>query len=552
MDIYSTEQKIAIGKAAIAKMNRELVRILKLKWPDAPEGMTDLPLFPYQMEILNHFFKKDNFARYVVLKCGRKFSKTHCTNYFQAYEGLSFKDYDIVPDPTIYYVMPTATQANEVNWRRLVKFFPEFLDCSSDVDLMKFPELKGMGKIKIIKNARKSELEILLFNDVRIKMVGSTGLSKEALRGGEPIACVYDEIKDHHPDFHVAMRPNFGPHRTKVLCVGSPAFLDGLERGDNEAYQSILNECEIRAKKFGDAFIYNKSGGENPLPNVRQEFELEREMAYSSGDPAKIAQFQCEYEGKDVYSNKTSTMVTISEDDLIDPSRLECEVRNNASEFTFGAMFDAGGSTRWASLIYAINKTSGSLYILDAAILSGRSKEDVEYFSHTKFFGLVMNKIAGLNMPVPLLDWTFHKDSDSSAFEHNVGNSDEYKGVIVLPVNKNKFEKMEGFSLIKDLKDNGRLKLSEKATVIASEFKAMVLDSNGYPKKRFDDATDCLRYILFMYDYLLTVDTRVSMPPESTGHYFQDLIRARRVSERSSGRVSAVYLNNDDYDIIED
>lgn len=541
LDVYTNEQKIQIGKATIAKMNKDLVRILKLKWPDAPEGMTDLPLFPYQMEILGHFFKKDNFARYVILKCGRKFSKTHVSNYFQAYESLSFDRFETVPDPVVYFVMPTATQADEINWRRLVKFFPEFVI------------VPGIGKVQIIRKARKSALEIELFNGVRLKMVGSTGTSKESLRGGEPIACVYDEMKDHHPDFHTAMRPNFGPNRTKVLCVGSPAYLDSIERGDNEAYQNILYECELRSKKFGDSFIYNKSGAENPLPNVRQEFELEREMAYSSNDPAKIATFQCEYEGKDVYSQKTSTMVTITEEDLVDPSRIEKEVRDNADQFVFGAMFDAGGSTRWASLIYAINKISGSLYILDALVLSGRSKEDAEYFSHTKFFGLVMSKIIGLNMPISLLDWKFHKDSDSSAFECNVGNSDEYKGVIVLPVNKNKFEKMEGFSLIKDLKDNGRLILSEKATVIASEFKAMELDAKGYPKKRFDDATDCLRYILFMFDYLLKVEMSAGKTLEQTGNYFQDLLRTQRSNRTPGGRSSsAVFLNNEDFDIVED
>lgn len=542
MEIYTDEQKVIIGQAAIKQMNIELVRVLKKKWPDAPEGMTDRPLFPYQMEVLSHFFRPGSKTRYIILMCGRKYSKTHQTNYFQAHEALSFSDFDTVPDPTVYYVMPTATQASEINWRRLVKFLP---------DVVSVP---GIGKVKIIKKLRKSELEIELFNGVRLKMVGSTGVSKDSLRGGEPIACVYDEMKDHHPDFHIAMRPNFGPNQTKVLMVGSPPYLDELERGDCEAYQNILRECKIRQEKFGDSFIYNKSGAENPLPNVAKEFELEKEMAYSSGDPQKIAQFQCEFEGMLVYSNKTNNMVTISEDDLVDPRKVEREVIENHRDCVFGAMFDAGGSTRWASLVYAINKLSGKLYILDAAVLSGRSNEDAQFFSHTKFFGLVMNRILQMELPVSLNDFVFHKDSDSSAFEHNIGNSDEYSGVIVLPVNKNRFKKMEGFSLIKDLKDNGQLILSQKATVIASEFKAMELDASGYPKKRFDDATDCLRYILFMFDYLLKAGSAPKpVVEQTTGNYFQDLVRRQRVADRPSHHgTRAIFLDNNDYDIIED
>lgn len=475
---------------AIDALHTELYRKLLLIWPDVPKDILRGPLFDYQWEVLKHFFgPEEEKLQYLMLNCGRKYSKTFICDYFLIRKALSFVDDGRVDDPVMYYVTPTAEQGNEINWIRLKTFCPEKI---------KIPGRKGY--FRLITSIKESKREITFFNRVRIRLVGSTGVSKESLRGGQPLACVYDEFKDHDPLFHKSMHPNYNVYNAQLLIIGTPPYQEQIDSGDILHYTEMMQECDIRE----DCAVYSRSGGCNPIPSIREGYEKAKKLAYSRGRDA-IAEFECEFEGKIVYGNRDNFLPQFSMNDLVDPETLEKAIFREPHRYAYSVIFDPGGGHRWGVLFFAVDRETSSLIVLDKIVLKRKSKIAEQYMSHEGIFRLALDKIRLLSPPgYTFVDWKFFYDSANAEFKLNIGSRDAFKHIKLVPVNKNKFKKMEGYSQIKDLKMSNRLIISAKARELIEEFQAIKLDVKGIPHKTFDELTDCLRYAIYEFDNLLT------------------------------------------------
>ena len=464
------------------------------------------PLYDYQIDILRDFFSREQTFRIVMLNCGRKFSKTFISTYFLWRHAIQ------TPNGTFYYVAPTATQGEEILWQRLLNAGPH--------------SLVIQGKThNIITRIRNSHKEIWFFNGSKIKIVGATGSSVESLRGCEPHAVVYEEYKDHDPLFHEAMHPNYAVYNAQLLIIGTPPKLEDIESGDKKFYQTMMDYCE----QFDDCKVYSRSSLENPDPNIHSWLLKEQERLMSLGK-AGISMWEREYEGKLVYGGETDFLPQFSDTDLIDPFTIEKHLSQDLAKYRFAAIFDPSGSTRWGALFLAINKEEGSLIVLDALTLRSSFVDDAMYFTHEKFFELALEKVK-YHSPknLAISDWKMLYDY-GTAFQFNVKG--KYKNVSLSPVNKNKkgLGKLDGFSAIKDLKLSGKLLISRRAAELISEFKAISLDRNGMPVKKFDELTDCLRYAVMEFNHLFQGDPARPDPFEGM-EYFERKIAENRDSK---------------------
>ena len=460
------------------------------------------PLFSYQVEILKYLFDKSNPMRILMLNCGRKFSKTHISIYFLIRSALENKN------ATYYYVAPDAVQGKEIVWTRLKSFCPKSLSVG--------------GKAYKISDYKDTTLEVTFFNGSRIKLVGSTGVSAESLRGCEPHGVVYDEYKDHDPRFHESMNPNFSVHDAKLLIIGTPPSMEDIESGDKRFYQDMIDYCE----KFDDCIVFSRSSLENPIENIRKWVTREKERLFSLGKSG-IAIWEREYEGKLVYGGSVDFLPQFSKKDLVHPAIVEDIIFREYFDMDFSVFFDPGGGTRWGALFFAYNLNTSTLYVLDKISLRSKNAADVENMTHEKLFNMTMDKLSILSPPkVHPKSWKFFYDSANSEFKLNVSN--KHRDVLLQPVNKNRFGKLEGFSQIKDLKNSNRLVISEKAEELIDEFLALKIDRNGIPIKKFNELSDCLRYRIFELDHVLRTKEAEADIPFDRERYFENAVESFR------------------------
>ena len=461
------------------------------------------PLFDYQKTILKDLLSSKDRKRIVMLNCGRKFSKTYICSYFLWRKALE------TPNATFYYVAPTAEQGKEIIWQRLKNFGPTLIEAQG-------------RKYRILSNAKDSSLELLFFNGARIKLVGSTGSSAESLRGCEPHGAVYDEFKDHDPRFHESMSPNYAVYDAPLLIIGTPPKMEEIESGEKKFYKEMMEYCE----RFDDCIVYSRPSTDNPIPSIHSWINNEILRLEGLGKSGRAIADR-EFRGLLVYGGTLDFMPQFSKSDLVSSATIEKAIHETASDFRFAAILDPGGGTRWGALFVAVDTGRGSMYVLDKITLRADREQDAEYMTHVRLFELVLKKIENLSPKnISIKNWTVFYDSANADFALNVKPS--FRDIVLHPVNKNKFGKMEGFSQLKDLKEAGRLFISAKAEELIVEFQAIKLDSKGLPAKGFDELTDCMRYAIYEFNYLLNVEL---VPEEKTpSGYFDKKVAEHRKS----------------------
>lgn len=441
------------------------------------------PLFSYQKEVLDHLLSKDPLKRkrYVMLNCGRKWTKTFICCYFLWRKALE------TPNSVWYYVLPTAEQGYEIVWDRLQNFGPKSVEI-------------GGKKHPIVTDIKTAKLEIRFFNGAKIKIVGSTGTGKNALRGGEPHGCVYDEYKDHSPAFHIAMEPNFLVYSAQLLIIGTPPYQQEIDSGEKRFYQDMMDFCGTSKR----GVLITRPSLDNPIPEIRENLLAKKEELFAMGKRG-IAIWESEYEGKIVHSGKDDFIPQFKHSDLVEPHKLELCLVDKPSGYRYAVVMDAGGGTRWGALLLAVEEATKKVFVLDKYTIASADLAQVHKMSHDQFFAEVVKRVEFMSPPgIATSDWRFFYDSADAEFSRNITNNPNNVAKHKLwPVNKRKFGKMEGYSQIKDLKLAGRLILSERVAELVDEFCAIELDAQGIPKKRFNELIDCLRYFMFEFDHFL-------------------------------------------------
>ena len=171
---------------------------------------------PHEGQILAGKALFNDDIRNIFIQCGRKWGKTEFAIY------VLWRWAQLNPGRGCYYIAPQLKQAREIVWAdpRIKTFGPRswLLDGSDGIN--------------------NTEMRLKFKNGSFIKIDGSDNYDSH--RGTRPGILVYEEYKDHRPEFRKAMRPNLGVYNAPEIFIGTPPEDVDLNDKDNEYVLTAL------------------------------------------------------------------------------------------------------------------------------------------------------------------------------------------------------------------------------------------------------------------------------------------------------------------------
>lgn len=377
------------------------------------------------------------------------------------------------PNSSNYYIAPEQKQAREILWatNRLQKFIPK----------------------KYIKSINNGHMRITLKNGSFIKLDGAD--NHESYRGVEPHCLVYDEFKDHHPMFHIAMDPNRAVYNAPLVIIGTPPEIEGQDTAITEQYKNDPN------KRF-----FHFTSFENPYIS-RDWLHAKKDELYSKGEEDV---WEREYMAKFVRGGKNAIFPMLDESVHFSTHLcIENEIKRDKHKLEWYVTADPGTTSCFAVLFAALNPYTKKWYIVDEIY-----ELDQKETSTAKILARVDEIRAIYNYSG---DWRYTYDEAAAWFARE---SSALNGPGWGKCNKDAMKRDPstkepwGVSVIKDILNQKKIAISDRCPNLKNEMLNYVrtFTRNGDVKvlKRNDHLIDCFRYTIHRAAYRLPT---LSEPP---------------------------------------
>ena len=376
------------------------------------------------------------------------------------------------PYSSNYYIAPEQKQAKEILWAtgRIQRFIPE----------------KYISRRRGRLNINNNEMRINLVNGSFIKLDGAD--NHESYRGIEPHCLVYDEFKDHHPMFHIAMDPNRAVYNAPLVIIGTPPEIEGADTEITEEYKNNPN------KKFYHFTSYDNPHIDSSWLDAKKE-ELENK--------GEADVWEREYMAKFVRGGKNAIFPMISEEKhFATHSVIEDEIKKDAHKMQWYCTADPGSTSCFAVLFLALNPNTKKWYVLDEIYEQGQRET-----STSKIIDRIAIRTAELAYSA---QWRYTYDeaaawfaTESIAIDGPSWGKSDKTAMKRDPATKEPW----GLSIMKDMFNQDKVVISDRCVNFRSELLNYVRDHTrmGDVKilKRNDHLIDCMRYTVRRSGYSL-------------------------------------------------
>lgn len=408
----------------------------------------------------------------VYAECGRKFGKTELimavlVRYAATHQNAG-----------CYYIASEQKQAKEILWAtgRIQRFIP--------------PEL--------VKSINNSEMRVNFHNGSFIKLDGSD--NHESYRGIEPHCLVYDEYKDHHPLFHIAMDPNRGVYNAPLVIIGTPP------EAENHA-----TEMKESVKANEDMAFHCYSSYSNP--HISKEWlDRKREELIRKGEEDV---WMREYMAQFVRGGKNSVFPNIKDSHYYHHDQLMKKIERDKGKLLWYVTADPGTTTCFAVLFCALNPYTKTLYVLDEIYEQDQKQTSTNIIiprTHEIAASLYYNG-----------EWRKTYDEAAAWFANEASSIGDKGWAPTLKKNMKPDPESKapwGVSIIKDMLYRDNILISDRCVKLRWEMENYVRVPNRdgqykIPKKN-DHLIDCLRYTLQRANYKIP---ETSPPAEANPNY---------------------------------
>ncbi len=396
----------------------------------------------------------------IFIESGRKFGKTEMVLY------ILYRWCMLYPNSWCYYIAPFQNQINDLVWAngRMPGFLPEKL-------------MKKYG-IKI----NNSDFRITFRNGSFIKCDGADNYEKGRGYSATGV-CVYDEFKDHNPNFHDGFEPNLAITDAPLVFVGTPPSED---EDSFERWCSIADE--VRDSEVG--FHICRPSMSNPHIS-KEYFERKYNELKAKGE---LWKWDKEYMAKRVNAGSKAIFPMLDKEKHVRPYKdVMAMILNNHDDYEFFVCFDPGTSTVFGVLLAALHKYSKQVFWLDEVYADNFA---------TNSAGIVVEEVRKKIFEImPEIDrWYGAYDYAASWFLNEYQTNYDF-GLFLNPCEKDLKNKENKLSLIKDMLLGGFWIATDRCVKLFWEMKKYSTDEHGRIKKKNDHLIDDSRYILNAMNY---------------------------------------------------
>ncbi len=407
-----------------------------------------------QITVGEGYFRKLFYSIFV--QCGRKWGKTEIAFYFLWRIAKTF------PKVPCYFIAPLQTQAREIAWAdpRIKTFGPrEWL----------LPGSQGINE---------TEMRLRLTNGSFIKVDGSDNYNK--YRGPKYKVCIFEEFKDHRPEFRKAMTPNASVLQGLDLYIGSPPDITC-------DYTTLADEH----KKDQDKFFYHAPTWQNPKISKKWLYN-EKTKLYRRGEGDV---WEREYAARFVKGGASRIFPMLSEKIVRPHSEVMRMIHKDRKKLHWYIWNDPAGASCFAVLFVAINPYTKQIYALDEIYEKQQADMTVQRIGKR-----ILNIRTDLHDRPD--DWTMGYDEAATWFANEwIDNFPEEDGL--QPTHKGLNKKEVGLSLIKDILLSDLMIISSRCKWFFWEMDHYMKDKKGKIPKENDHQIDNFRYLLAADGYSL-------------------------------------------------
>lgn len=359
------------------------------------------------------------------------------------------------PNSPCYYVAPLQTQAREIVWAD--------------------PRVQTHGPIEWLRDGsegiNKQEMRLNFKNGSFIKVDGSDNYEK--YRGVRYKVCIYDEYREHRPEFRRRMRPNASVLDGIDVFMGSPP--------DRECdYVDLAKEHRLDPKKF---YIKARTH-DNPFIS-KDWLNEERDRLIARGESDE---WEREYEAIFVPGGVSKIFPMVNKSNVKPHPEILETLRRNHRRLDWYVVADPAASSTFAVLFAALDRYSKHWYLLDELYEQDQAKMTVKNIG---------NHIRSKCSDYQTDSWRRGYDEAATWFKNEMF---DHFSEFWEPTQKAQNKKEDGLSLIKDAFLQNKITISSKCTNLFWELDNYYKDKNGKIPKENDHLIDCLRY-MFSFAY---------------------------------------------------
>jgi hypothetical protein len=393
----------------------------------------------------------------IVVECGRKFGKTDILCYILYRWAMTN------PGTYSYYIAPWKDQIKDLVWAngRLPFFLPD-----------------SMAK-KYIQSINNTEMRILFKNGSFIKCEGSDNYEKGRGYSATGIV-VYDEAKDHNPNFHNAFEPNLAITDAPLVVVGTPAYED-----DN-----LLTRLGDLANMSNTGSFFSFPSHMNPY--ISKDYLARKEQEFR--DRGEYDVFELEYLAKRVKIGSKYIFPMLKKSMVKPHGELLEHIIRNRKDYDFFTGYDPGSVKCFAVGFFAIHRYDRHIIGLDE-IYATKLGEN----STRQIVPVAIQKADDINPNHD--DWMDCYDYAAAWFASEVAYEYPNYPHALFPCEKDLKNKEAKISLIKDILLAGLFTLSDKCVKAYWELDNYKLDDKGKTIKENDHWIDLFRYVLNLANY---------------------------------------------------
>lgn len=395
----------------------------------------------------------------IFVQCGRKWGKTEFALY------ILWRWARLYPGSRCYYIAPFLKQAREIVWAdpRITSFGPR---------AWLLPGSRGINN---------SDMRLNFTNGSFIKIDGSDNY--DAHRGTRPSLIVYEEFKDHRPEFRVVMRPNLAVCNAPEVFIGTPPEIEGE-----------FTETAKEHKSDPDKFFYESPTHENP--HIAADWlTKEKKRLYDRGEGDV---WEREYMARFVPGgvNKIFSMLSRARH-MKTHAEVMREIERDMKKLEWFVIADPAASSVFGGMFCALNPYTKKLYLLDEIYETRQHEMSVSRIGHTiqvKRNGLWQRKN---------YEWR-HVYDEAETWFMNEWLEQFPEEPCFEPTHKALNDKDVGVSLIKDMLLSDLIVMSDRCKMTFWEMDQYYRDKDGKIPKGRDHLIDCLRYALGASNYSMT------------------------------------------------
>ena len=392
----------------------------------------------------------------VFVRCGRKWGKTEIAIY------ILWRIAKTYPGVPCYYIAPLQTQAREIVW--------------SD------PRVKNFGPAEWLlpgsQGINETEMRLRMTNGSFIKIDGSDNYNK--YRGPRYKVCIYEEFKDHRPEFRKAMNPNASVLEGINVYVGSPP--------ESECDYNTIDE---EHQNDADKFHYHAPTWQNPHIS-RKWLQDEKTGLYKRGEGDV---WEREYAALFVSGGSSKIFPMLNKSIVKPHDEVMKLVHRDRKKLHWFVWSDPAGASCFAVLFVAINPYSKQVYVLDEIYEKDQGEMTVARIGRR----IIQTRNELYERET---NWTMGYDEAETWFLNEwIDNFPDEEGL--QSSHKAANDKLVGLSLIKDILLKNLMVISSRCNKFYWELDHYIKDKKGKVPKKDDHLIDDFRYILASEGYSL-------------------------------------------------